>query len=646
MLARITGLSPLSHDAVLAGQINLYLFTDASNTGIGAWLGTGPSPDQAQPIAYDSRSLTSAERNYPVHEKELCAIIHALKEWRPLLLGLPVHVMTDHATLKWFFQQPNLSEHQKRWLLVLANYDLHISHIPGVTNVIADAFSRLHQDAPSINALTMMVLTPNADFVDQVANGYAQDPIMAGWQEGKPASARSSARGGARGVRVSNSTSVRGTAVHSGCIRPPGAVPPRMSRCHGSFWSGKDTRTSALTCPACQTSKAATTKPPGLLHSLPVPAAKFADIGIDFVGPLPTSHGFDYLIVITNRLTGWVALIPTVTTLTSSAFSQLYYDHWVSKYGVLTSIVSDRDKLFTAASWRRLNSLLGTKLKMSTAYHPQTDGISERSNKTVIQTLRAWTDDQGRNWAANLQRVAFAMNNTLCRSTQHTPAKLAQPTATEWELAAKRMELEEGIACDELLLAKHRQSVQANKHRRPGPVYRSGDKVYLNTAEFRHEYKTTTNRSAKFIPRWEGPFTILRAFPEQSLYELDVPITSTQSTPRRHVSRLKPYKESTRYHHDSAPRLLDRPVQAPPRLLQILEDRTLSPKGQHPKVYQVRARFAGEGPKARWISRDEALSYDGWKEAWEEFIGEDELHLDVLDVLDVTADDLQLNTSY
>ena len=116
MLARITGLSPLSHDAVLAGQINLYLFTDASNTGIGAWLGTGPSPDQAQPIAYDSRSLTSAERDYLVHENELCAIIHALKEWCPLLLGLPVHIMTDHATLKWFFQQPNLSERQKRWL--------------------------------------------------------------------------------------------------------------------------------------------------------------------------------------------------------------------------------------------------------------------------------------------------------------------------------------------------------------------------------------------------------------------------------------------------------------------------------------------------------------------------------------------------
>ncbi|UOH82050.1 hypothetical protein LQV05_004733 [Cryptococcus neoformans] len=570
--------------------------------------------------------------------------------------------MTDHATLKWFFQQPNLSERQKRWLLVLANYDLHISHIPGVTNVIADAFSRLHQDAPSINALTMMVLTPNTDFVDQVTNGYAQDPIMAVWQE------EDQRPPGVQCEEVQGVSGFQTVLQYEGrlCIPDVSGLREQCLReCHDAmghfgvektlelarckyFWDGmaSDVKDFVSTCPACQTSKATTTKPPGLLHSLTVPAAKFADIGIDFVGPLPTSHGFDYLIVINDRLTGWVTLIPTVTTLTSSAFSQLYYDHWVSKYGVPTSIVSDRDKLFTAASWRRLNSLLGTKLKMSTAYHPQTDGISERSNKTVIQTLRAWTDDQGRNWAANLQRVAFAMNNTLRCSTQHTPAELAQPTATEWELAAKRMELEEGIARDELLLAKHRQSVQANKHRRPDPVYRSGDKVYLNTAEFRHEYKTTTNRSAKFIPRWEGPFTILRAFPEQSLYELDVPITSTQSTLRRHVSRLKLYKESTRYHHDSAPRLLNRPVQAPPRLIQILEDRTLSPKGQHPKVYQVRARFAGEGPKARWISQDEALGYDGWKEAWEEFIGEDELHLDVLDVLDVTADDLQLNTSY
>lgn len=189
------------------------------------------------------------------------------------------------------------------------------------------------------------------------------------------------------------------------------------------------------------------------------------------------------------------------------------------------------------------------------------------------------------------------------------------------------MELEEGIAHDKLLLTKHQQSVQVNKHCCPDPLYHPGDKVYLNTAEFCHEYKTTTNHSAKFIPHWEGPFTVLYAFPEQSLYELDVPVTSMQSTWQCHVSHLKPYKESTHYHQDSAPQLLDHPVQAPPCILQIFEDCTLSSKGQHLKVSQVQACFISEGPKAWWISQDEALSYAGWKEAWEEFIGEDELHL-------------------
>ncbi|TYJ58019.1 hypothetical protein B9479_001378, partial [Cryptococcus floricola] len=138
----------------------------------------------------------------------------------------------------------------------------------------------------------------------------------------------------------------------------------------------------------------------------------FAAIGIDFVGPLPESHSFDNLIVTTEPLTGWVALIPSVTTITLSAFAQLYYDNWVSKFGLPTPIISDRDKLFTAGAWKRLNELLGTKLKMSTVYHLQTDGIPERSNKTVTQALRAWTDDQGRHWSDHLQRVAFAMNNS------------------------------------------------------------------------------------------------------------------------------------------------------------------------------------------------------------------------------------------
>ncbi|TYJ51084.1 hypothetical protein B9479_008365, partial [Cryptococcus floricola] len=123
LLAQITGLIPLDYDAVKRGEQQVYLYTDASNTGIGAWLGAGNLPDAVAPIAYFSRSLIPAETRYPVHDKEMLAIVEALKEWRPLLLGIPVNVMTDHATLRHFFTQPSLSDRQKRWSEVLNNYN-------------------------------------------------------------------------------------------------------------------------------------------------------------------------------------------------------------------------------------------------------------------------------------------------------------------------------------------------------------------------------------------------------------------------------------------------------------------------------------------------------------------------------------------
>lgn len=140
-VAEISGLRPLDYAAALSGECPIYLFTDASNLGTGAWLGQGPDPDHAFPVAYDSCSSSAAERNYPTHEKELLAIILALKLWSPLLLDVPIQVQTDHFTLKWFLQQCDLSECQKHWLSILSHFDLCIDHISGVNNSIADALS-------------------------------------------------------------------------------------------------------------------------------------------------------------------------------------------------------------------------------------------------------------------------------------------------------------------------------------------------------------------------------------------------------------------------------------------------------------------------------------------------------------------------
>ncbi|TYJ58018.1 hypothetical protein B9479_001377 [Cryptococcus floricola] len=153
-------LTPLDFKAITAGETNLYLHTDASNTGIGAWLGSGPTLEEAAPITYDSYALLPADKNYPVHEKELLAIIHALKHWRSLLLGLPIKVLTDHATLQWFFEQPTRNNGYLSWQITTFASPISLA---------------------SLNSLSLITTTVNDDFLESMANGYKDDTIMGRW---------------------------------------------------------------------------------------------------------------------------------------------------------------------------------------------------------------------------------------------------------------------------------------------------------------------------------------------------------------------------------------------------------------------------------------------------------------------------------
>lgn len=134
-------LTVIDYDAAKAGTQQVFLFTDASNTGTSTWIGVGTSRDSAQPVAYDSRTFNNMQRNYPVHDHELLAIINALHHWCPLLYWVPVHVYCDHFTLQWFLGQCNLSPCQLRWLSILKDFDLHIEYIKGEYNTLADYLS-------------------------------------------------------------------------------------------------------------------------------------------------------------------------------------------------------------------------------------------------------------------------------------------------------------------------------------------------------------------------------------------------------------------------------------------------------------------------------------------------------------------------
>jgi hypothetical protein len=307
--------------------------------------------------------------------------------------------------------------------------------------------------------------------------------------------------------------------------------------------------------------KSNTTSTAGPLHPLPVPDERGDSVAVDFIGPLPEDNGYNMLISITDRLNADIRLVPCKDNISAEHFATLFFDHWYCENGLPKEIVSDRDKLFLSKFWRALHKLTGIKLKMSSAYHPETDGTSERTNKTVNQCLRYYVDRNHKGWVRALPRVRFHMMNTVNTSTGYSPFQLhlgRQPrmlpplmedttpsvVGSEEERASRLLsQLKHDLleAQDNLIAAKAAQATQTNKHRAKTIVFKIGDRVLLATKHRRREYmQKGDNRVAKFMPRYDGPYTVLDAHPETSTYTLDLP-NSPNIFPTFHISQLRPY---------------------------------------------------------------------------------------------------------
>jgi hypothetical protein len=165
----------------------LWLFTDASGLGLGAALFQGKEWKSASPIAYESHLMTPAERNYPVHEQELLAVIHALQKWKMLLLGMKVNLMSDHHSLTYLLKKGNLSCRQAQWTEILSDFDLNFEYIKGEENSVADALSRkdIAEDPPDIGPKDVAVVAALAEFTttlltvlrDTIVAAYSPNPF-------------------------------------------------------------------------------------------------------------------------------------------------------------------------------------------------------------------------------------------------------------------------------------------------------------------------------------------------------------------------------------------------------------------------------------------------------------------------------------
>jgi hypothetical protein len=145
---------------------------------------------------------------------------------------------------------------------------------------------------------------------------------------------------------------------------------------------------------------------------------------MDFIGPLPLDEGFDCILTITDKLGSDIRIIPTTTDLTAESLALLFFDNWYCENGLPLEIISDRDKLFISKFWKNLSLLAGIHHKCSSSFHPQTDGQSERTNRTVIEAIRYHVERNQSGWKRALPRIRFNIMSSLNISTGFSPFQL------------------------------------------------------------------------------------------------------------------------------------------------------------------------------------------------------------------------------
>jgi len=209
------------------------------------------------------------------------------------------------------------------------------------------------------------------------------------------------------------------------------------------FWPGmnKDIKKYIQTCESCQRNKSRNQQPTGLLQPLQIPTKKWEHVTMDFIVQLPTTkQGFDSIVVFVDKLSKRAHFCPTYTTATAPEIAKIFFIIIFRYHGLPKAIISDRDAKFTSNFWQTLFKQVGTKLSMSTAFHPQTDGQTERLNRILEEMLRAYVNYQQDNWDEHLPAAEFAYNNSKQGSTNFTPFELdcGQTPETPPTLAANQ----------------------------------------------------------------------------------------------------------------------------------------------------------------------------------------------------------------
>jgi hypothetical protein len=552
------------------------------------------------PVAFYSKSLNEHERNYKIYDKELLAIIRALEEYRHYLEGHPepVEIWSDHLNLTYFRQAQKLTRRQARWSLFLTRFHINLRHRPGKTMLRTDPLSRRPDHEEGVIAdnrdqtllkpefFALKAITPqhqatinDTELLDKIKKALEKDKITINY--------RSLLKSGPRefGKPLAEWNFENGLLLHRGKVYVPKLHELRMEliKLHHDtllaghpgrwktlelisrnyWWPGMsiDVKKYVLGCDTCQRNKSHNKAPYGLLQPNEVPSEPWEIITMDLIVQLPEAIDFDgtprtAILVVVDRLTKRARFFPCDDTVTATDIAGTLHQKVFPFHGIPRQIISDRGPQFASKVFKEFCKLLHICSSMSTAYHPQTDGQTERVNQSLEQYLRIFCNQRQEDWVRLLPTAEFSYNKAPHESTKMSPffveygrnprmapdvlGELSHPSLED--LFENRIEAQEQAKAALVLAAERMKWYHNLLHTDPNlhnkPLFSVGQKVLVKGTDLRVKVK-----SPKLAAKNYGPYEIIEQFGPVT-FKLKLP-KAMKVHPVYHASKFIPYHEDT-----------------------------------------------------------------------------------------------------